>query len=508
MPLSVRQVAALPELALVVRAGSAHLEREVRWVAVSEQLDPSPWIDAGDLVLTTGMSIVDDGTTCREYVARLMAAEAAGLGFGVGLGHASIPEGLVTAAESAGLPLLEVPEPVPFVAVGKAVSRHLTMEEYADAAASFEAQRRMIRAVLSEGESEASVLSALARHVGGFALHLDPAGTPVASHPQGASVRSVDLSDEIDRLRPRGLLASSAIATADEQIVIVPIGTKGAAAGFLVVGSPRPLRSADQSVMNLAVSLLSLGLGRVQASGASMGPWRRILLDAALEHGLDADVLDSVGLSGLDPSTAVAVTIRGAGDAAEDAAAALQQSGQAVLATRGAGEVAGFVGVSAEGMLPAALRSASSSPGISTIGVSRVLDLAQPANARQALEQAEQAARLGSGLRTFDDEPTRSLASLVDAATTEVWARSYLAQLTEAAEGEELMDTLRAWLSQHGLVDAAAQQLGIHRHTVRHRLRRAEALLERSLDDAAVRADLWFALQSVRAGRPGAEDAE
>ena len=47
-------------------------------------------------------------------------------------------------------------------------------------------------------------------------------------------------------------------------------------------------------------------------------------------------------------------------------------------------------------------------------------------------------------------------------------------------------------------VDAAAQRLGIHRHTVRHRLRRAEGVLGRSLDDPAVRADLWFALRATQ----------
>ena len=62
------------------------------------------------------------------------------------------------------------------------------------------------------------------------------------------------------------------------------------------------------------------------------------------------------------------------------------------------------------------------------------------------------------------------------------------------------MDTLRAWLDQHGQVDAAAQRLGIHRHTVRHRLRRAEGVLGRSLDDPSVRADLWFALVAERPG--------
>ena len=41
-----------------------------------------------------------------------------------------------------------------------------------------------------------------------------------------------------------------------------------------------------------------------------------------------------------------------------------------------------------------------------------------------------------------------------------------------------------------------------HRHTVRHRIRRAEAVLGRPLDDPAVRADLWFALPYGSAEAP------
>ena len=44
------------------------------------------------------------------------------------------------------LEVVEVPHPVPFVAVSKAVSRMLTAREYEESAASFEGQRRLIRA--------------------------------------------------------------------------------------------------------------------------------------------------------------------------------------------------------------------------------------------------------------------------------------------------------------------------------------------------------------------------
>ena len=136
-----------------------------------------------------------------------------------------------------------------------------------------------------------------------------------------------------------------------------------------------------------------------------------------------------------------------------------------------------------------------------------LLDLAESGNVRQAIEQADRAASLGTGLSTFGDEPARGLASLIDAATATAWAVGYLGDLMTTSEGPELMSTVRAWLDQHGQVDAAAQYLGIHRHTVRHRLRRAEAVLGRSLDDAAVRADLWFALDAVRSDDRGAAPA-
>lgn len=499
MPLTVGQVAALPDLGLSVRTVEADLDRVVRWVAVSEHADPTPWLDGGDLLLTTGMSITGDEPQAVEYVNRLVAADVAALGFGIGLSHQSVPAALVAAAEEAGLPLLEVPQPIPFVALSKAVSRLLTDEEYAESAASFESQRRLIRAALAE-PAAAGVIPVLARHVGGFALRLDRAGGVLGAYPTTSVGRAADLAGEVDRLRSRGLLASAAVATADEHVVILPIGVKGAADGFLVVGSPRPLRSADQAVMNLAVSVLSWHASQPVATEAGMDAWRRLLLSAAVEHGLAQDLLAGLGLPHLGPRRAVGVSVRGVnGVAVSDAdIAAVHRSAVAVLCRTAQGDAVGFAAADDDGAPCSAVRQLADAPGVQVVGVSCALDLTDPANVRQALEQAEQAAAIGSGLRRYPDEPARGLTSLLDAATTVSWAHGYLGELRTSAEGPELMDTLRAWLDQHGQVDAAAQQLGIHRHTVRHRLRRAEGVLGRSLDDPSVRADLWFALVAVR----------
>nr|WP_181796441.1 PucR family transcriptional regulator [Streptomyces sp. WELS2] len=45
--------------------------------------------------------------------------------------------------------------------------------------------------------------------------------------------------------------------------------------------------------------------------------------------------------------------------------------------------------------------------------------------------------------------------------------------------------------------DAAAADLGVHRHTLRYRMRRVEEILGRSLDDPDVRMELWLALKAT-----------
>jgi purine catabolism regulator len=500
MALTVAQVASLPELSLLVRTAAAPLDRQVRWVAVSEHLDPTPWLEGGDLLLTTGMALTDDPTVMAPYVARLIGADVAAIGFGVGLSHQGVPGSLIAAAEEAGLPLVEVPQPVPFVAVGKAVSRLLSAEEYADSAASFEGQRRLIRAALADPSGRTDqVVSVLAKHVGGFTLHLDARGSVVAAHPATAAGRAGELSDEIDRLRPKGVLASSSVSTADEHLVIVPLGVKGPANGFLVVGADRPLRTADQAVMNVAVSLLSWEVSRPLALDTGMDAWRRLLFAAAMERGLTDDLVAEVGLADLHPRRGVGVVWRATGgrQVPDAVLAAVNAIPGTIAARRPSGDAVGFAPTGEDGHVVPDVRLSATAEGVAAAGVSCVLDLTLASNVRQALEQAERAAALGSGLQEFDEEPTRGLTSLIDAATTSAWAQGYLGDLLAISEGPELMNTLRAWLDQHGQVDAAAQQLGIHRHTVRHRVRRAEAVLGRPLDDPAVRADLWFALSAI-----------
>src|SRR5579883_2105451 len=100
------------ELASGERAASA----PIRWVHVSELADPTPWLSGGELLLTTGMALLDTDTQ-RAYVRRLVEHHLAGLGLGVGFTHPTLPAALLDEAAALDFPLFAVPYEMPFIAI-------------------------------------------------------------------------------------------------------------------------------------------------------------------------------------------------------------------------------------------------------------------------------------------------------------------------------------------------------------------------------------------------------
>jgi PucR family transcriptional regulator, purine catabolism regulatory protein len=503
VPPRLRDVTAIADLGLLVRAAPSRLDEPVRWVAVSELEDPAPFLEGGELLLTTGMRLPGKGAGVTAYVARLVDAGVVGLGLAVGLSHPTVPAALVTAAEKAGLPLIEVPESTPFIAITKAVSRLLSAEEYDEAARGFAAQRDLIRAALTSDEGVSSaVVTRLAKHVAGFAIVLDPSGAVVHASPAAAASRALDLAEEIARLRPKGLLASAVLSSADDYVVIQPLGVRGRARGFLAVGAATAIRANDQAVVNLAVSLLSLSLarseGRTSAERMVRAAALRLLLDG---HAADLP-LESLGWTGLGTAPVRVVVVRPtdpSGSAAVEDRLVEAMPGAAVgsgLVTDDPALVVAVVsaGVAREG----AASVADDGTTVAGVGIGDVADVGDSGGLARSWSRARRALAIAASddvvrVRAYDDVGG-GLEALLDPSAADAWASALLAPLDEPGERADLAATLLAWLSRHGQVDAAAVDLGVHRHTVRHRLRRAEALLGRSLDDAGVRAELYLAL--------------
>ncbi|MCF6523245.1 PucR family transcriptional regulator [Streptomyces sp. JJ36] len=169
-----------------------------------------------------------------------------------------------------------------------------------------------------------------------------------------------------------------------------------------------------------------------------------------------------------------------------------------VLASDGGAAVAACARFAAQAAEPAEHPGPESEPPV--VGVSAPAGLPATAVAFKQADQALSVARRrGTALVEHEDVAAGSVLPLLADDAVRAFADGLLRKLYEHdAHGRgDLVASLRAWLSRHGQWDAAAADLGVHRHTLRYRMRRVEEILGRSLDDPDVRMELWLALKTM-----------
>ncbi|MBI0294425.1 PucR family transcriptional regulator ligand-binding domain-containing protein [Streptomyces sp. PRKS01-29] len=119
-PLSLAEVLRLPVLAAgapEVVSGHGQLTRPVRWVHITELLDPASFLKGGELVLTTGMPLPEDPALVRRYVDELADIGAAGLVIELVRRYHRPPSELVRACLARDFPLVLLSRTVNFVEV-------------------------------------------------------------------------------------------------------------------------------------------------------------------------------------------------------------------------------------------------------------------------------------------------------------------------------------------------------------------------------------------------------
>src|SRR5919108_3928329 len=182
--LTVRDIASMEGLGVAVAGGSAGLAREVRWLHVSELADPTPWLEGGELLLTTGLGVGDMSSTQRAYVRRLADHRLAALGFGVGFGFAEVPPAIVEEANRLGFPVLAIPYDTPFIALTKAAFTHLANEQLEDVTSALEVHERLSQAVL-DGRGVQALLAILSERLAASVCLVDERGRVVAERHHG-----------------------------------------------------------------------------------------------------------------------------------------------------------------------------------------------------------------------------------------------------------------------------------------------------------------------------------
>ncbi|HEU4807604.1 MAG TPA: PucR family transcriptional regulator ligand-binding domain-containing protein, partial [Homoserinimonas sp.] len=316
---TVSDILALSRLSLEV-VTLPHPEAQVRWVATSELGDPSPFMEGGEILLTTGL-VERDAVEWRRFIASLVDAGVVALGFGVGLSHPELPAELRAAATDAGLNLFVVPRPVPFIAVSRAVADQLwAVERDADREA-LQHQQALTNAAIG-GTDE--LLSALAGIVGGNALLCSPDASVLASTmpasvaADSGSILAARALPHIRRLHAVGIRGAATDISRDSRMTVHPVGVGNLADAYLVVDSPSVIAGSRHTAVTMAVALLTLDRARARAERDAD---RRIMagaLSLALQSDTDAARALLAGASQtVQLPTARARVVRARGSAAE-----------------------------------------------------------------------------------------------------------------------------------------------------------------------------------------------
>lgn len=385
MPVTLAELTNHPRLGLrTIWADEAAAARPWNWVHSSDLADPTPFLGAGDALLTTGTQWSTDDDIA-PWVARLAATGVPGIGFGTEVIRDGTPDALVAACADHGIALVEVPYRTPFIAVVHAVADADARERYARVRWTLATQRALaIAALRPDGVS--AVIAELSRRIDA-PVALVEAETLAATPGAAPTSAPEDVPDVVAEAATRMLTAGRRAARTVGGWSLQTVGAPGSLAGVLAVGPTTPDDDAVRAVVTSVVAMAGLALRHNSPADAGSREAAAAHTTRQLDH-LRAELHRLLIES--NPTPDIVATAAGDGASAQD---------------------------------------------------------------------------LLRRLRTHD-----------------------------ATTGEQLEATLTAWLREDTVAEATAVRLGIHRHTVRARLRRAGEVLELDLGALGHRVRLWNAL--------------
>lgn len=475
---------------------------EIAWAHVSELADPTPWLAGDELLLTTGLGLFGDAKSTRDYCRRLAQAGVSALGLSTGqtLPHDEPPTGLVSAAAAAGIALVHVPEDTPLQNVVRFVSDSMHDEQIEPLRRALLAQRQLSEAA-TDRDGIAAVLATMREHTAIEAAVYDAGFRPLASSGSAAEKRFELRREEIAKRLVTGMRWSMSEEDPESATVIAPLGTQGRSRGVLVTVKAGAMTFYDRALVSMVTSLLGVLL-ELRNSAAGQQRWLSgQTLEALLTGGLD-EVESSLRLAklGIECDTVQSATIPA--DAEEqqiDAIAAqLEPHCRGILASRHPEEWVLLLCEPDEAAIPLL----SELIELAELGPSGIGTAVTPAGAGFSLTQAFRARALAERrgvacVSLSDVTGYRAMLLLGDPLERVGFADAVLSPLdaVDQKQGTELARTLAVYLDHTSNIEAAAQELGIHRHTMRARLRRIGELTGRSLSESADLLELWLACE-------------
>jgi len=506
---TVRDVVDEPSFDLRVLCPDAWLDRDLRWVTITELPDPSRFLQGGELVLTTGLR-KRSGVAQTEFVESLVEGDAAGLGFGTGLSHPSVPRAIRRAAEDHKLPLFEVPYATPFIAITQFIAERISEAHVGQLRMLLTAQDTLAQALLGE-RGLTALLEELRTMTSSPVAVVDFRGQILASVPESTGwpipqiLRGLGAASD-----PAGGPDDATVTDTEEPVVVLPIKSRERVVGALCARTDDPAFD----ILGYAMRLVGLELARRQAVLAGRrqlsGQVVEDVVRGTLSGGEAERRLEMVGIE----SEGFHRVILGTVDADQRVLRTLPWS---LYPTRERGKpvVTALVGR----YFAAICTERESAPETAEVLLDYLQHLGGPVQigigglysgvdgVRWSYLEARDALAKGTGIH--EGEPLslpRLLMANPDLPVQEL-GRATLGPVLDAdsAHGGHLTETLRTFLELDGSVQATAERLYIHRNTVRYRLAQVESLTDRSLNSTKDRVHLWLVLLALSPEAPPSE---
>jgi purine catabolism regulator len=430
----------------------------------------------------------------HAYVSRISGAGVAALALGLGEGLPFIrpPTGLVSACNEAGMPLLTVPSTTPFSTLSEAVFSRLTQERFGGAPLLVSGQQALTRAA-ARPASAAQVLEALERLAHLRLALLDAAGLEVSAGDPSVAHDSV--RQAIAQALPRGLMSNLLVPGVNGFTRIQPVGADGVRGWFAYHAASPTMSEYQSSMVDFAIRLLSIDLERQHAVRAAQRQPRadaaKRLVGERLSPTAAVQTLLAIGVQAEQLVVAVAShPVHNVDDLVDRLADRLLNGLVAVSR-----EHALVVAPAADGL---AGELAQAVPQGTAVGLGGAV---RPHQCTVSLRQAQTALRsaVARGGGVVDATALTSARAVLEAVPADLlgaYSDHVLSPLSRAGGHDDLLRTLKAWLDACGVADSASAALGIHRHTLRHRLERIETLTGRRLSNAHDRYGLWLAFEA------------
>lgn len=417
---------------------------ELNGVHVSELSDPTPFLEGGELLLTTGTPLRLTGLDTTAYVSRLVRRGCWGL---------------------------------------------LAQSGQQELNAALGAQRALVRASAGTRPGE-TMVRRLSDVIDGWAVLLSGDATVLTVRPRERGSLAEQVSQEIVRLRRASPHSAATFPLGDDDVVVYPLNAGGRLTGYLAAGCRRPMGRADRHLIVTAAALLSPGSTDDKPAFSQRRGLHAVLASLLLDGDLDVAyrLMHEFGVAGgTGPARVVALHPAPAEQDVVDEAVRrfLASERRPAFAARRSGSVLIVVTDRVE---EAVLRRchqwlSATVPGL-RIQSTGLIDVASCQHVQARVSR--DVAALPPGTLALAEGQSLGSGAAID-----------LAALQDCPRGD-LVAAVSAYLRARGHWEVAARDLGVHRNTLRYRIGTASRVLDLDLDDPDVAARLWLTLREAR----------